>query len=391
MSVGRLYPPEWRWTTDAQSGRPVRQLTSVGHNYHLYFYNPTVTPDGRYLVFYSERTGLANLFRLDHDSGEIAQLTDAAPVRAEYWPFSPPAQGVGLCLAALGDGGRRVYYFEGNHLRSVHVETFEPELLLTVPADRRPSMLNANAAGDTLAFATWDEALFADRARRAYAGEKFPDQAFFQHTPSTIMRVDVVTGTAEEVLRLPNFWINHVLPHPTRRNLLLFCHEFTPRPDRMWLLDTVTGACAPVPGQTASEWYQHEFWSADGERICFHGGWWPDQASAFAGWCQPDGAGYERFTHTTPGRVYAHYNLHPSGQGMVTDGEAHPGCISRVELVDGQQRFEVLCRHNSYEPVEDQRAHPHPSFTPDGRHVIFTANHGGLSNVYAVGWDRENS
>ena len=33
-------------------------------------------------------------------------------------------------------------------------------------------------------------------------------------------------GAAEEVLRLPNFWINHVLLHPTDRNRLLFCHEF---------------------------------------------------------------------------------------------------------------------------------------------------------------------
>jgi hypothetical protein len=72
---------------------------------------------------------------------------------------------------------------------------------------------------------------------------------------------------------------------------------------------------------------------------------------------------------------------------MVTDGEAAPGYISRVELVDGRQHFEVLCRHDSDEPVEDQRAHPHPQFTPDGTQVLFTANHGGLSNLYFVPWD----
>ena len=71
----------------------------------------------------------------------------------------------------------------------------------------------------------------------------------------------------------------------------------------------------------------------------------------------------------------------------VTDGEAHPGCISKVHLRDGQQLFEVLCRHDSYEPEEDQRSHPHPSFTPDGRRVVFTANHGGQSNIYLVDWE----
>ena len=71
---------------------------------------------------------------------------------------------------------------------------------------------------------------------------------------------------------------------------------------------------------------------------------------------------------------------------MVTDGEARPGCISKVHLRDGQQVFEVLCRHDSYEPEEDQRCHPHPSFTPDGQRVVFTASHGGQSQVYLVDW-----
>ena len=387
MSVGRRFPPEWLQQTDAQTGRAVRQLTSVGHNYHLYFYNPSVTPDGRYLVFYSERTGRANLFRLDLGSGEIVQLTDASPARADYWPFSPPVLGVAICLAALGDGGRRAFYFEGPALKSVHLETFETRTVLTVPPDRRPSMLHANAAGDTLVFATWDEALFAERSRRAYAGEVFADEAFFQTTTSTILRVDVATGASEEVLRKPNFWVNHVLLHPTRRNLLLFCHEFTPDRDRMWLLDTDTGACGPIPGQGADEWYEHEFWSADGERVCVHGGWHGVTDRAFVARCQPDGTGWERFAHTTPGRVYAHYSLHPSGQGFVTDGEARPNCISRVAVRDGEQHFTVLCRHDTEEPVEDQRAHPHPQFTPDGRQVLFTANHGGLSSLYLVAWD----
>jgi Tol biopolymer transport system component len=72
---------------------------------------------------------------------------------------------------------------------------------------------------------------------------------------------------------------------------------------------------------------------------------------------------------------------------MVTDGEAQPGCISRVRLRDGRQEFEVLCRHDSYKYGDDQRCHPHPSFTPDGRQVIFTSNSAGSSNVYRVDWD----
>ena len=101
MTVGRIYAAEWRDYPDPLTGRRVRQLTdSPAEDYHLYFYNPSVTPDGKYLIFLSERTGVSNLFRLDLQSGEIVQLTDARPVRAEYWPFTEAVKGVGSCLPA---------------------------------------------------------------------------------------------------------------------------------------------------------------------------------------------------------------------------------------------------------------------------------------------------
>jgi oligogalacturonide lyase len=387
MTVGRTYAPEWHNDRDPLTGRLVRRLTSsYAEDFHLYFYNPSVTPDSKYLVFFSERTGVSNLFRLDLGTGLIVQLTDAQSVRAEYWPFTGPVQGVGSCLAALANCGQEIFFFEGTDLFAVEIESLKRRHVLCLPADRRPSMLQASADGDTLAFATWDESLFMERSQRAYAGERFSDESFFQETTSTIMRVDTATGQAEEVLRTENFWINHVHLNPWNRDLILFCHEYSALPDRMWLLDVANHVCEPVPGQGPDEWYEHEFWSADGERVCFHGGSLSDTTQGFCGWCSPDGANYTKVYHSTSGRAYAHYNLHPDGQTMVTDGEARPGCISKVHLRDESQVFEILCRHDSYTFGDDQRCHPHPSFTPDGRSVIFTSNRTGTSNVYLTDW-----
>src|SRR5690349_2072363 len=158
MTAGRIYAPEWRDSTDPLTGRRVRQLTnSTAEDYHLYFYNPSITPDGEYLIFISERTGISNLFRMDLRSGSIVQLTDAQPVRAEYWPFTDPVKGVGSCLPALGNGGREVFYFEGTTLFAVGIESLKQREILSLSSDRRPSMLQANPSGEILLFATWDE------------------------------------------------------------------------------------------------------------------------------------------------------------------------------------------------------------------------------------------
>lgn len=388
MTVGRTYSPEWRDYLDPLTGRRVRQLTnSSAEDYHLYFYNPSVTSDGKYLIFISERTGVSNLFRLNLQSGVIVQLTDARPVRAEYWPFTEAIKGVGACLPALGNYGQEVFYFEGTDLFAIEIESLKQRLVLSVCPDRRPSMLQANASGETLVFATWDEALFMERSQRAYSGEKFPDERFFQETTSTITRIDAVSGASEEVFCKEKFWINHVHVNPQNRDLILFCHEYSELPDRMWLLDVVNRQCEPIPEQGIDEWYQHEFWSPDGRRVCFHGGLSRDNTQGFCGWCLPDGTDYIKAYHATSGRAYAHYNLHTDGQTMVTDGEARPGCISKVHLRDGCQEFEILCRHDSYTFGDDQRCHPHPSFTPDGQQVIFTSNRTGSSNIYLTDWN----
>ncbi len=388
MTTGRIYPPEWHDYIDPLTGRRVRQLTnSTAEDYHLYFYNPSVTPDGKYLIFLSERTGLSNLFRLDLQNGVIVQLTDAAPIRAEYWPFTEAIQGVGACLPAIGNGGQEVFFFEGTELCAVDIENLKQRHLLSLPSDRRPSMLQSNASGGTLVFATWDETLFNDRSQRAYAGETLLDEKFFQETTSTIVRVDAVTGRADQVLCKENFWINHVHLNPHNPDLVLFCHEYSELPDRMWLLDTTNHKAEPIPGQGAHEWYEHEFWSADGERICFHGGSRRDATQGFCGWCSANGTEYVKAYHSTSGRAYAHYNMHSDGETMITDGEARPGCISKVHVREGKQVFETLCRHDSYTFGDDQRCHPHPSFTPDGSQVIFTSNRTGTSNVYLTDWN----
>jgi Tol biopolymer transport system component len=66
MTVGRSYSPERHDYQDTLTDRRVRQLAdSPAEDYHLYFYNSSVTPDGRQVIFTSNRTGSSNVYLTD--------------------------------------------------------------------------------------------------------------------------------------------------------------------------------------------------------------------------------------------------------------------------------------------------------------------------------------
>jgi eukaryotic-like serine/threonine-protein kinase len=69
--VSRAYGSQDIWLMD-QEGKSQRQLTTAETRIDRY---PAATPDGRYIVFVSTRTGNSNIYRYDLISGEQKQLT----------------------------------------------------------------------------------------------------------------------------------------------------------------------------------------------------------------------------------------------------------------------------------------------------------------------------
>jgi eukaryotic-like serine/threonine-protein kinase len=66
------------WTIKADGSARV-QLTKIEGN----DLSPAVSPDGRYVVFTSTRSGSTNIWRMDADGGNLLQLTYG---RSEWWP-----------------------------------------------------------------------------------------------------------------------------------------------------------------------------------------------------------------------------------------------------------------------------------------------------------------
>src|SRR5262249_21977960 len=78
-----------------QDGKNQRQLTTAETRAERY---PAVTPDGRYIVFVSNRTGNSNIYRYDLNTGEQKQLTNGV---SEEFP-SVSADGKWVIYAATG-------------------------------------------------------------------------------------------------------------------------------------------------------------------------------------------------------------------------------------------------------------------------------------------------
>ena len=92
--VSRAYGSEDIWLMD-QDGKNQRQLTTGETRSDRH---PAVTPDGRYIVFTSTRTGNSNIFRYDLSTGDQKQLTNGV---SEEFP-SVSADGKWAIYAATG-------------------------------------------------------------------------------------------------------------------------------------------------------------------------------------------------------------------------------------------------------------------------------------------------
>src|SRR5258708_3653627 len=117
MAKGTETASELRRFTDPATGRPMLQLTAhESINHPTYFLQPSFTPDGRQLLFISNRTGCWQLFLIDgYPDGPIRQLTGDAPIH----PFSP----------APHPDGERIFFVRGAEVWWVDPRTLRERLV----------------------------------------------------------------------------------------------------------------------------------------------------------------------------------------------------------------------------------------------------------------------
>jgi hypothetical protein len=380
--IGAISPAEWSEETDPATGRIVRRLTDGRSNsYALYYFTTSVTPDGRYLVFHSERDGTVQLYRLDLRTGEIGRLTDGR-TRDAGWAIwcEWHLDGIYNHLSALRPRSGEVWYFEADEIRATDVASFANRMIARLPAGRMPVGQAAfSPDGRWFGYIHMDEAKFrallAQREAETRAGRFDWDRdhhAVFRNAlGATLALVDTTTGAQQTVIET-DFHFHHVLF--VDNDTLLLNH---PKGCAgMWLVRRDgTGVrhirAAEAPGAHGAA-VNHQVVTARGIAYEAVGPGPNDSRETWLGMYDPTSGRWHEARLPVTG--YAHVGFDPGGRLEFVEnaGTRHELLLVHPASAPGGPLGLEVLRTLSSPTHDDQRHHAHPFLSPDRTTLYFT-------------------
>jgi oligogalacturonide lyase len=359
MSKGISYATELVTTHDERTGALLRQWTShPSIHHHPFFYVPAYSSDGTQIIFVSHRSDRPELYAVERGSGEIIQLTEREGI--SEWSLHP------------GWNNRFLLYIAGQTGYRIDLDNLDEQVVadFSQAAGMREKGMVGGAMGVTALS-------HCDRywAVRVNIG----DEAGLSIT-------DLETGRSEIVLQRDQ--IGHLSFCPDDSNLLFAARTLQ---DRVWIVRPDGSDHRRLYGRKPGEWITHEVWLPGTRELAFVN--WPHGIDA---------------VHADTGalRRVARFNAWhsaPNRQGtlMVADTNYPDIGIQLFDLHDITAEPRTLCYPGAsnmgthwsgpfpYDngPIEvyaPQHTHPHPSFSPDSRHVVFTSDRSGYAQIYEV-------
>jgi oligogalacturonide lyase len=366
--------------TDPDTGARVTRLTPTDVTCHRnYFYQKAFTEDGRKLVFGGE-FGPAphwNYHLLDLDSRTALQLSEGA--------------GENTFGGFLSPDDRHLYFVRGGRtLVRLALDGLHEETVYTVPEGWVGyGTWVANSActkmvGIEIAAQDWSP--LSDW--KQFAG------MFHRRPRCRLFRIDLATGERTVILEQQG-WLGHPQYRPGDDHTVAYCHE-GPHDlvdARMWFIDEDgrNRRCGKVhaPGESCT----HEFWVPDGSAMVFVS-YFKGQRERWISSLDPVTLESRRLMTMPP---CSHLMSNHDGSLMVGDGCGSPADVADADahqiaddpylhLFDLRAgRSQRIARHDSSWKVHKgnrQVTHPHPSFTPDGRQVLYSCDAEGEPALY---------
>lgn len=364
---GQRFASENLTITDPETGVKIIALTtSRHHSSKIYQDHPNWTPDGKYIVFRSDRSpegergGL--YYAVSMENYEIVQVTTGGPVRGMH----------------LGWKKNLAYYFRGNQL----VELKLGELL----ADSEQGNVGAPSDYERI-IATVPESispsgtgLDADEDRMFFSSRLGEDS-------SAVYSIDFRSGKTTRLLGVP-FRIGHFQANPWVSGEVMYCWETGgDAPQRIWYLSVDENGKVenrPLYKEKDKDWVTHEVF-ADADHILFNVMGHLDRLQK-----NPTGIfllnirtnEFEILGQAEESGGYWHSAGTKDLKWVV--GDTFDGRIYRLSTEDGTSTLLTAGhRPNSKSPFTSE-AHAHQSISPDGKWVLFNSSMLTESNIMMV-------
>jgi oligogalacturonide lyase len=385
--IGRTWPSEIRQFKDPKTGRAIKQLTSIGNNVHLYFTENSFDAGGNAIIFRSDRASgqqrapheapLYNLFRMDLETGQITQLTD-----------EPEALG----SVTKTPDSRIVVYVTGNAVKQLDTDTGVISIVYQETGDYDLGAPSISRNRRYIAFCR-NEQVDVPRGPN-YTGFK----EHFYLVKDGRITLAYLDGSGWFDAFKDTHWVGHFQFCPDDSTLGTYCHEgpWNLVTQRMWLLDFASREARPCFRQQEQDSIGHEFWTQDGfiffdNRGPGHDGTiTSDRTQAVATEVAVRESAMVPFVGLIDRRgnlvrridmpYYCnHYHANPDNTILVGDDLDD---LVLIDISGDTAKLELLCTHKT--SWHTQSSHCHPTWSWDGRQILYASDAGGRVNLYLL-------
>ena len=320
--------------TDDKTGVRLYNLTpGKTHDLIVYQTQPMWTPGMKHLVFMSE--GVAHALELK--TGVIRPVLESGAAFAMRW------------------NSHDLYYLAGRDLFRENIgNAFNgkrtPVRVASLPGEylRDCGGVSVDATGDTV-----------------YAGVVLEDEKRWG--------VEAYGPGGWKTLATVDFKIGHVQANPFTPGCVMFCWETGgDAPQRTWWLDSRNATPRPLYKETFNEWVTHEAW------------WGPDRV-IFTIWPYDDEHKQKPHgvacTDLASGELnvlaqYPAWHTHGSPDGCWALGDDFERNIWLINMKTRERRLLTQGHLGA-----GFKTHPHGSFTPDSRSIIFNSSRSGSEDI----------
>ena len=369
---------KFRTYADRDTGATVTQLTPPEVVCHRnYFYQKCFSNDGSQLLFAGEFDGRRNYFMLDFAEKTARQLTQGDGENAFGGFLSPDDK-----LLYMVRGGRS--------LIRVHLDTLAEDVVYTSPPD-------------WVSYGTW----VANSACTKLVGieiakdDWFPlsdwtkfREMFLNKPRCRLIRIDLASGE-RTVIHEEKLWLGHPLYRPGDDNTVAFCHEgpHDMIDARMWFINEDGSNIRCGKPHDQGESCTHEFFVPDGSKMIYVS-YKEGDPNRYIRSLDPATLRDDLIITMPP---CSHLMSNHTGTLIVGDGcdtpmdvqnkEAHtlePDPYLHVFDVKTKTDRKVARHDTSWAVVKGDRqlTHPHPSFSPDEKSVLYSSDCNGNTALF---------